>query len=235
MPPAFEVLSLQEQGAVAFVDVRWPAPHGSLSERLLADLEALVTHLEDEGRASIVVFRDLSAGTTPAAAPKPEINQCRRWENLLVRIDRLAAVTIAVIDGTCERFCAQLAIACDHRVATARSEFYMPEVKEGYLPGMCTFRLTKFIGLARARRVIFTGARFKAAQATEWGLVDVCCDAGDAERALKGLIDELSPVDRTVIQLARRLLNESFATSFEDAIGNFLAAQHRCFGKGGEK
>jgi hypothetical protein len=29
------------------------------------------------------------------------------------------------------------------------------------------------------------------------------------------------------VELSRRLLNESFGTSFEDAIGHFLAAQHR--------
>ena len=71
----------------------------------------------------------------------------------------------------------------------------------------------------------------------------VVCHSGEGR---VGFLEELSPnatmwddeqsrlnfeaVSRLVSPgqpLARRLLNESFATDFENAIGNFLAAQHR--------
>ncbi|MFH1464889.1 MAG: hypothetical protein ABIO70_10945 [Pseudomonadota bacterium] len=49
----------------------------------------------------------------------------------------------------------------------------------------------------------------------------------DLESALAETIAAFGPVHNVAVQLCRRLLNESFATEFEDAIGHFLAAQHR--------
>jgi hypothetical protein len=42
---------------------------------------------------------------------------------------------------------------------------------------------------------------------------------------------EVATLDGRVVKLARRLLNESFSMSFEDAIGNYLAAQHHCLSR----
>ena len=45
--------------------------------------------------------------------------------------------------------------------------------------------------------------------------------------ALHGTISAFGPNHTVAVTLARRLLNESFAVDFENAIGHFLAAQHR--------
>ena len=47
------------------------------------------------------------------------------------------------------------------------------------------------------------------------------------DNALTRTIAAFGPIHNVAVTLARRLLNESFATEFENAIGNFLAAQHR--------
>ena len=66
---------------------------------------------------------------------------------------------------------------------------------------------------------------YPADQALQWGLINDV--SGDLETALHSHIEASSPVNPVAIQLARRLLNESFHDSFEDAIGHFLAAQQR--------
>ena len=60
------------------------------------------------------------------------------------------------------------------------------------------------------------------------------CDLGligevnpDLEAALESTIRAFGPNHTVAVTLARRLLNESYSTDFENAIGNFLAAQHR--------
>ena len=49
----------------------------------------------------------------------------------------------------------------------------------------------------------------------------------DPDLALQQWLQKLSPLHPVAIGLSRRLLLESASTPFEDAIGNFLAAQHR--------
>jgi enoyl-CoA hydratase len=163
------------------------------------------------------------------------VEHCRKWENFVVRIDRFAGASIAVIDGLCSHFRFQLALACDYRLATSRSVFQMPEVKEGYLPGMNIFRLAKYAGIGVARRIIFTGAPVPAGEALALGILDQLCEAEQLEAGVRTAQEALMPVSPLAIQMARRLLNESFSTSFEDAIGHYLAAQNNCLFEKGKR
>ena len=51
--------------------------------------------------------------------------------------------------------------------------------------------------------------------------------AADLEESLARTVAAFGPNHTVAVTLARRLLNESFSTDFENGIGNFLAAQHR--------
>ena len=95
-----------------------------------------------------VDFTDLGHNVTAAArSPKP---------------------VIAAIDGYCFGVGLEIALSCDIRLATARSEFALPEVKLGMIPGSGgTQRLARLIGLSRAKYHVMTGSRISAAQAAD--------------------------------------------------------------------
>ena len=57
--------------------------------------------------------------------------------------------------------------------------------------------------------------------------MDILTISDDINAAITEAIEKFKPINPITIQLARRLLNESFHDSFEDAIGHFLAAQQR--------
>mgnify|MGYP003348388062 CR=1 FL=1 len=118
----------------------------------------------------------------------------------------------------------QLVLTCDLRLATERARFQMPEVHMGFLPGMATFRLAKYVGLGRAKRLMLTAEEFGAQSAYDMGIID---RIDTAEKALAWADEALGPKHSVAVELARRLLNESFGDSWEDAVGHFLAAQHR--------
>lgn len=200
----------------------------SMTTEVLAGLEQLVDWIEDDHPCDAVLIQlGGSAGADIGASPH-EVDGCRTWEKLLVRIDRLECVSIALVDGVCSRFWMQLAIACDHRLLSTRAKFRIPEVKEGYLPGMNIFRLAKYIGIGVARRLIFTGDDLDAEQAATLGLADRVCAPDELELTGQRFVAQLRPIHLVAVQLARRLLNESFSTAFEQFIGQYLAAQHRC-------
>ena len=66
-----------------------------------------------------------------------------------------------------------LALACDFRIAAAEAQFWIPEVDLGVPLGVgTTTRFVRMVGPARAKEIIMGCARYSAAEAQAWGLVN---------------------------------------------------------------
>ncbi|QJY45503.1 enoyl-CoA hydratase/isomerase family protein [Pseudonocardia broussonetiae] len=97
---------------------------------------------------------------------------------------------IAAVDGYCFGVGLEMVLSCDIRLATQRSQFALPEMNLGMIPGSGgTQRLGRLIGLSRAKYHVMTATRIQAQQALDWGVV-----AGlHADRdALYAAVDELA-------------------------------------------
>ncbi len=220
----YETIRFEEAGDVATITL----VRERINVRQLRELERVFDHLEDTSSARVVVIAGHSLGIDfaefDAKAPL-DIHGFNKWEKLVSRVERLTQATIASVDGDCRGGGFQLVLACDIRVSAPGVCFSLPEVQMGFLPGMATYRLARYIGLGQAKRVILTGEKISAERAQELGAIDYLAPSHDARVALAR--SALGPTHTVAISLARRLLNESFDTAYEDALGNFLAAQHR--------
>jgi len=225
---ALSTIQYKESGSVARVTLL--TPH--INMQMLRELAAVCDHLEAESEAKVVVFRGAN-GTFCKGIDFQEfrpdqpmdIHGFNKWEKFCVRVERLPKVTIAAMEGSVTGGGFQLALVCDSRIASPTASFQLNEVFLGFLPGMACFRLAKYIGLGRAKRLIMQCPVFDAHKAVSLGLVDDVFY--DLEEGINKTIEIFGPIHTVTIELSRRLLNESFGTHFEDAIGNFLAAQHR--------
>jgi enoyl-CoA hydratase len=227
-PVEFHLLRFSEKGELATVEFDCISPHWNIDEAFLVDFEKLANYLEDNPLFTIIFFRGFVNQTVIDLSFSSNIDHYRRWEKVFTQINRLPMITITVINGVCLGFFLQLALVCDFRLGVSESVFIAPEIKKGYLPGMLAFHLAKFVGMGVARQILFTGQPFKAKQALRSGLLDILCASNKVGETISNLVNQLIPVNRVAVQLSRRLLNESFASIYEEAIGQFLAAQHRC-------
>ncbi len=223
-----ETLTYAEDGPVARVGFC----RDRINMAMVRELTAVCDHLEDESGCTIVVFEGASdcflrgIDFRDFRPNQPmDIHGFSKWEKCCVRIERLRMATVAALDGAAIGGGAQLALVCDARVASPQAVLQFDEVHHGFLPGMATFRLAKSVGLNRAKRLVMQCPEVSATEAVQMGILDEV-DA-DLAAAVQRAIDGFGPVHVVAIQLARRLLNESFGAEFEDAIGHFLAAQHR--------
>ncbi len=92
----------------------------------------------------------------------------------------VAAVTGYALGGGCE-----LALCADIRIAGEKAKLGQPEILLGLIPGAGgTQRLSRLVGPAKAKDIIFTGRQVKADEALSMGLVDrVVPDAEVYEQA----------------------------------------------------
>jgi len=139
----------------------------------------------------------------------------------------VAAITGYALGGGCE-----VALACDFRVAASNAKLGQPEILLGIIPGAGgTQRLTRLVGPAKAKDLIFSGRFVSADEALAMGLVDEVVEATDvhdaarrrlapyvggpaqALRAAKEAIDRGLDVDLdTGLEIERMLFAGLFAT-----------------------
>jgi 2-oxoglutaroyl-CoA hydrolase len=98
---------------------------------------------------------------------------------------------IVAVDGYCFGVGCELALSCDIRLGTTRTQFALPEMNLGMIPGSGgTQRLSRLIGLSRAKYHIMTATRIQAQQALDWGILS---DALYPDRdALYAAVDALA-------------------------------------------
>ena len=227
----YETLRFNEQDGVATITLNRPGGN-CISMQMVREISAICDRLEDESKSTVVVLR--GAGGAFCAGidfddfdPNAvmDIHGFNKWEKCCTRIERLPMSTIALVDGAAIGGGLQLALVCDQRLATSASIFQAPEVKLGFLPGMATFRLAKYVGLGVAKRLLLTCPEISAEQAAGYGMIDAVVD--DLDVGLNQAIHNLGPNHNVAVQLTRRLLNECYGTDYQNALGHFLAAQHR--------
>ena len=116
---------------------------------------------------------------------------------------------IAAVDGYCFGVGLEVALSCDIRLATERSEFALPEMRLGMIPGSGgTQRLARLIGLSRAKYHVMTGNRISAARANDWGLVaHVARDAKEMQVETDSLVDALLGFSPLALRTAKEVLD----------------------------
>jgi len=230
----YETLKVTQEGNVVTACLHRPDSRNAINMRMLSELSDLIDTLEEAQDVAVLVLRGspdvFSSGIDLrdfAARKRRDIYGLQKWERMCRDLEKLNKFTVAAVQGECTGGGFQLVLLCDARIAERQAVFCLNEVKLGFLPGMATFRLAKYVGLGRAKSLVLTGRPIRAKKAQQWGILDRVCDQTSFDETLAETVSNLLPFHLVPLEMARRLLDESYATSYEDFLGHFLAAQHR--------
>jgi enoyl-CoA hydratase/3-hydroxyacyl-CoA dehydrogenase len=135
--------------------------------------------------------------------------------------------TLAKIDGYCLGGGLELALACDLRIATNRSEFGFPEITLGLIPGGGgTQRAMRMLTEARAKELVFRGNRIDADQAHDWGLINRSVTEDSFEVTIDDFLDDLVNGAPIALQKAKKVMNKGR----DQDIGAGLVMESQAFG-----
>ncbi len=151
-------------------------------------------------------------------------------EDMVLRnLARLPMPTIAAIDGPALGGGLELALCCDLRVLKAGVAIGLPECHLGGLAGSGAVRLTRLVGPARAKQMLFTGATISSETALAWGVVNAVASDGsalEAARRLAGEIAERGPISN---RLAKDLVDRAGDLPLDAGLMQANVAQQRIF------
>ncbi|MFD9697664.1 enoyl-CoA hydratase [Lentzea sp. NPDC059081] len=134
------------------------------------------------------------------------LGMCRRWREI-------PKPTIAMVQGACVAGGLMLAWVCDLIVAAEDAFFADPVVRMG-IPGVEYFAHPWMLGPRAAKEVLFTGDRFSAQRAYEWGMVSRVVPRDSLESSTFELATRISAMPRFGLALAKKAVNQS-----EDLMG----------------
>ena len=185
-----------------------------LSGALLGRLAELAEELAADGSVKAVVV----AGGEKAFAAGADISEfsdqaaAREIERAFRRaFDAVASIprpVIAAIRGYALGGGLELACACDFRVAGETARVGQPEILLGIIPGAGgTQRLTRLVGPARAKEIVWSGRQVRADEALAMGLVDRVVASDEVEHAARHWAGELAKGAVVAMGLAKRAID----------------------------
>jgi enoyl-CoA hydratase/carnithine racemase len=138
---------------------------------------------------------------------------------LFSSLRKIPQPTIASVFGFALGGGFELALSCDLIVAADDAVFGLPETRVGLIPaGGGTQLLTRKVGVARAKELIFRGRRFDAKEAKELGLVAELCARGDLESWTMQIAADICKSSPVAVRQAKEAIDSALGLPLEDGL-----------------
>ncbi|MBK9517171.1 MAG: enoyl-CoA hydratase/isomerase family protein [Anaeromyxobacter sp.] len=216
---AHENLRVELADGVATVTIDRPRQLNALDARTLTELgevlagfaarpaEVRAVVLTGGGEKAFVAGADIAAMSR--LSPAEAAAFAALGHRTLAALEALPVVTVAAVNGFALGGGCELAMACDLVYASERARFGQPEVNLGLVPGFGgTQRLSRRVGLMRAKELILSGEPVDAARALAIGLT---LEVLPPERLLehaRAKARAIAARGPRAVALAKRLLQE---------------------------
>ncbi|MBN2569333.1 MAG: enoyl-CoA hydratase/isomerase family protein [Deltaproteobacteria bacterium] len=174
------LLERKTEERIGIITLHRPEVRNAINETMREELIKVVGEFEADPDIRAVIItggpKVFAAGADIAAmVTKEAIEQFNRislWD-VSFKIEASRKPYIAAVSGFCLGGGCELAMACDVRIAAAGARFGQAEINIGIIPGGGgTVRLTKLVGLGKAKELVLTGTIIPADEALNIGLVN---------------------------------------------------------------
>lgn len=220
-----EIVLMHRREQVALVTFNRPEALNALNGAVNLKLVELLKTAENDDEVKVVVLTGAGEKAFVAGGDLKEMMDldalgARAYalgaKQAVDTIYRLKKPVIAAINGLCLGGGLEYALACDLRTAAQDARFALPEIKLGIMPGSGgTQRLTRLIGMGRAKELIYTGDMFDAPTALAFGVVNRV-HPGDAliEETL-AWANQIAAKSSTALELIKSAVQTGVETDLE--------------------
>ena len=214
----YSTLRLQITGDIATITLSRPEKRNAISTEMTNDLmnalaevetsSARVAILTGEGKAFCSGIDLAALKAIATQSPMENLEDARRFAQLLRRIWSFPKPTIAAINGAAIAGGCGIATLCDFTLAVPEATFGYPEVRIGFLPANVAVFLMRQIPEKHARDLLLTGRIINATEAQRIGLVTQIAPPAELMAAAQSLAATLVAASPTSLLKTKKLLCE---------------------------
>ncbi len=219
-----EFVRVERAGAAATIWIDRQAKMNTMTVAMRNEFPGIFAALDTDESVRVIVIRGAGGKAFSAGGDVAEFltlapAQLEQWGDTLTSAERCRKPVIAAIDGYTMGAGLELALACDFRIATRRSEFSFPEVRLGMIPGSGgTQRALRLVGMTRSKLFMMTGQRIGAERAEAWGLITQAVPDDGLDAALGPLVRELADRAPLALRTLKMVLNRGAEAPLETAL-----------------
>jgi enoyl-CoA hydratase len=207
-------LLLEVKRGVATLSINRPKSRNALALQTMAELDQALDEVRS-ARARVLVIRGAGEKAFCAGGDLKELEHmrseseaaamARRMRTLLDRLPQLPIPVIAGLNGDAFGGGAELAVACDLRVAVSHARIGFAQITLGLMPAWgASERLAALVGRGRALHLLLGGQAIGADEALRVGLVEEVTPSEEFEARLDVLAGSMAAAPSAAIAGIKR-------------------------------
>ncbi|HEY2773372.1 MAG TPA: enoyl-CoA hydratase [Candidatus Binatia bacterium] len=237
------VLLVEKDAGVAVVALNRPDKLNSLSRQLRRELVATFRELAVDEDVDVAILtgngrafcagldlRELgsepqgaapesASGVDPDSAGRSERESAVAGADVVEAVESFPGPVIGAINGFAITGGFELALACDVLLASEDARFADTHARVGILPGWgLSQKLSRIVGLSRAKELSLSGNFLSAADAAAWGLVSRVVATDALMPAARALARDMQGAPRDVVRAYKRLIDDGYRMPMKEAL-----------------
>ncbi len=235
-----QLVELTQHDGVTEVALNRPQAFNAFNHDMVSQLAKDLTVLagDDRVRAVVITGRgkafcaggDLKWALSHTGGPAAAFHiLAAQFHLAIVEIRRMKKPVVAAINGVAAGGGFSLALACDFRIMDEAAVLNQAYTSAGLcIDGGGTFTLPRLVGYARALEIAAFDKPISASRALDWGLVTRVTADGQALDEGVAMAQDLTRRSLNSFAWTKKLITDSFSTSFETQIEMERAALEAC-------
>ena len=235
-------LLVERDGRITTITLNRPDTRNAFDARLVADLRDAIRHASEDAGCRVIVLTGAGRAFCAGAdlAYLKQLIDTQDWSNAreLVRsgADVVAAIAsapkpvVAAVNGAAAGGGANLALACDIRIASDNASIGQVFNRIGLHPDLGgTYFLPRLVGLGKALELVFSADMTDAAEALRLGLFNRVVAPADLIRETRALAERLAEKPPLAIARAKGALYRGSQATLDEMLAVELEHQLALF------
>jgi 2-(1,2-epoxy-1,2-dihydrophenyl)acetyl-CoA isomerase len=232
----YQTLMVEHGGAIATLTLNRPEVRNALDLVMRQELMGALDEIEGDEAVRVLVLtgagghfcaggdvKSMREGQATAAQGRARVGLLNRF---VVRLVEFPRPTIAMVEGFAVGAGCNLALCCDLVVASEGARFGEVFAKIGLVPdGGGTWLLSRLVGLARAKELIFTADVIEAAEALRLGMINRVVPSAELATATRALAERIAAGPPLALRMAKDLVNRAASSDLATALNLEAFAQ----------
>ncbi|WP_221793926.1 enoyl-CoA hydratase [Aquisediminimonas sediminicola] len=221
----YDLLDIQRpREGLAILTLNRPNAMNALSLNLRRQLTGAIRALDLDGSTSVIILtgagkafcagldlKEMSSDTSALASDATD--------NPISAIHQFSGIVIGAINGAAITGGFELALACDILIASEAAKFADTHIRVGAMPGWeLSQRLSRTIGIYRAKHLAMTGKYISAMQAEAWGIVSEVVAAEDLLSSALAIADTMLAMPAASLKSYKRLIDDGYAVTLAEGL-----------------